>query len=153
MTLDWGDHRRVRWTRLCSEMLGGEQYVGTLTALLNLARGSFANAQDVPRERLQEGVKHVWPLLADIRPRLVAPLTNAVWDVMEPQVTAHAVPFARCPVPLTRKRTPIVFRFDGAPFLSLFIKPHNHPSRHFLTNAKIADLGKACQWFLAETHG
>src|SRR5712692_5365846 len=36
MNLDWGDQRKVRWTRLCSAMLGGEQYVRCLTALLNL---------------------------------------------------------------------------------------------------------------------
>lgn len=151
MTLDWGDHRKVRWTRLCSELLGGEQYVGTLTALLNLATGSFANERDVPRERLQAGfVERVWPLLADIRPRLVVALTNRVWKVMNPEIEKRAVPFATCPVPLTR--TPIIFRLDGSPFLSFFIKTHNHPSRHFLTDAKIADLGKACRWFL-ETDG
>ena len=128
-----------------------EQYVGTLTALLNLATGSFANERDVPRERLQAGfVERVWPLLADIRPRLVVALTNRVWKVMNPEIEKRAVPFATCPVPLTR--TPIIFRLDGSPFLSFFIKTHNHPSRHFLTDAKIADLGKACRWFL-ETDG
>jgi len=148
MNFDWGDSRKAPWTRLCSEMLGGDRYVGTLTALLNLDWRNSTSEKGIPESDLRAGfVDYVWPLLAKIRPRLVCPLTNRVRSIMLPEVEARRIAFPPCPVHLSRE--PIVFRLDGSPFLSFFVKPHNHPSRP-QTRQQISDVGQACRWFLAE---
>ena len=146
MNLDWGDHRKVRWTQLCAAMLGGGQYVGALTALLNLDWRHSTNEKEIPDEDLESGfAQFVWPVLGVIKPRLACPLTNRVWNTVLPEVEKHRVPFAPCPVPLPRE--PVVFRLPRSGFLTMLIKPHNHPSRP-LRREHIADVGKACQWFL-----
>lgn len=149
MSFDWGDQRITRWTRLCSEMLGSEHYVSSVTALLNLDWRHAANEKDIPTEELISGLNsYVWPLLNELRPRIVCALTNRVWDTIIPKVKPLRVPFPFCPVPLPRE--PIIFRLPGCDFNTLFIKPHNHPSRHFLSNDMISQVGKACQWFLKQ---
>jgi hypothetical protein len=148
MNLDWGDHRKGRWNRLCVEMLGHQAYVPALTSLLNLDWRHSTNAKEIPEDDLRTGLyAYVWPLITELKPRLVCALTNHVWEIMRPKVASLRVPFGPCPMQLARE--PIVFRLKGAGFPSLFVKPHNHPSR-FLKNTEIAELGRACRWFLAE---
>jgi hypothetical protein len=81
-----------------------------------------------------------------LKPRIVCALTNSVWSLLLPSVEEMRVPFSACPVELSRD--PVVFRLPPVEFNSIFVKPHNHPSRHFLSDAHIAALGEACQWFL-----
>ncbi len=151
MSFDWGDQRITRWTRLCSAMLGGERYVSALTALLNLDWRHSTNERDIPTQELLTGFDgYVWPLLGQIRPRIVSPLTNLVWDTMLSKVEPLRVSFSVCPVPLPRE--PIIFRSPGSDFNTMLIKPHNHPSRHFLTNHMISDVGRACEWFLNQAN-
>jgi hypothetical protein len=149
MNFNWGDNRKARWTRLCSKMLGNEEYVSALTALLNLDWCNSTKEKNIPDSALKDGfIDHVWPLLEKMRPRLVCPLTNRVWKTMLPEIEPlRVVNFEPCPVTLPRQ--PIVFRFVEADFMSFFIKPHNHPSRA-LSNDQIDDVGRACQWFLGQ---
>jgi hypothetical protein len=155
MDFPWKDHRKARWIRLCSTMLGKEEYVSALTALLNLDWCNSSREKDIPKPALEDGFNnHIWPLLKQIRPRLLCPLTNLVWDTMQPKIKERCVvdfpPYRDDGTPLEDRltRKPIVFRFDGADFMSFFIKPQNHPSRHFLTDPKIDEVGRACKWFL-----
>lgn len=151
MNFDWGDHRKVRWTRLCAEMLGSEAHARALTALLNLDWRHSANEKDISREALVEGLEGcIWPLLSVVRPRILCALTNRVWKTVLPKVEPLRVAFKPCPVILPRE--PIVFRLPGCDFPTFFIKPHNHPSR-FLSNEQMAALGEATRWFLAQPLG
>ena len=148
MNFDWGDHRKTRWTLLCSEMLGGSQYVGTLTALLNLDWRHSTSERAIPDEHLEDGLTNfVWPLLAELRPRLVCALTNRVWKTILPNVDRLRVSFPPCPVPIPR--APVVFRLAGCAFPTMLVKPYNHPSRP-QSKQQIAELGKACSWFLGQ---
>ena len=140
------DSRKARWTRLCSSMLGGDKYVGTMTALLNLDWRHSVNEKEIPEEDLLNGLsQYVWPLLVELRPRLVCPLTKRVWKIIAHEIEALRVPFPSCPFPL--RREPIVFKLPECAFPSILVKPDNHPSRA-LSYKEITVVGKACQWFL-----
>jgi hypothetical protein len=146
MSFKWGDSRHVRWTRLCAEMLGAEKYVPALTSLLNLDWRHSTSEKNVPEQDMLNGFTQcVWPLLAEVRPRLVCPLTNRVWDIVLRQAEKHRVPFEPCPIGLPR--APVFVTLPGSESVTMLIKPHTHPSRA-LSYAQIAELGKACRWFL-----
>jgi hypothetical protein len=151
MSFDWGDQRKTRWTRLCAEMLGSEKYVSSLTALMDLDWRHSASEKVIPPEELNSGfVNYVWPLLGEVQPRIVCALTNSVWNTIIPEIQSLQVSFPVYPDKHTLPREPVVFRLPGCDFNTLFIKPHNHPSRHFLTDEMISQVGKACQWFLKQ---
>src|SRR5437867_9867026 len=150
MNFDWGDHRKVRWRRLCSELLGGEEYVDSMTALLNLDSRHSTAEEVIPSEHLESGLQqYVWPLLQELPPRIVCPLTNRVWTTVAPLIAPLQIPFAACPIPLSCP--PIIFRLPATTFTTILIKPHNHPSCPFMSNDQMADLGKACRWFLGDS--
>ena len=149
MNFDWGDHRKARWIRLCAAMLGGEDYVPSLTALLNLDWRHSTSEKSIPQQDLLDGFQNfVWPLLRNLRPRLICALTNRVWDTVQATIAPFRIPFSRCPVPLSRE--PIILRLPSCQYSTFFLKAHNHPSR-FLSNAQILDLGKASEWFLGRS--
>ncbi len=149
MDLNWGDNRQARWVALCASMLGGDRYVSSLTALLNLDWRNSTEQKDVPQRDIVAGLnRYVWPLLGRIRPRIVCPLTDRVWDCVAEKVESLRVAFQSCPVSLPR--TPIVFQFSDCDFLTLLVKPRNHRSRA-LSYTEISEVGKACAWFLRRT--
>jgi hypothetical protein len=118
-----------------------------MTALLNLDWRHSTSEKATPMQHLESGLKqYVWPLLQELRPRIICPLTNRVWKTVVPLMAQFRIPFPECPVPLWRP--PIVLRLPATAFTTMLIKPHNHPSRPFLNNDQMADLGKACRWFL-----
>jgi hypothetical protein len=148
MNFDWGDHRKARWTRLCAEILGGEHYARSLTALLNLNWRHSTDEKAIPKPDLVTGWdRHILPLLADVRPRVVCALTNRVWDTVKPTAERARVALPDCPIQLARE--PIAFKIRECDFATLLVKSHNHPSR-FLRNDQMAALGQACSWFLNE---
>ncbi len=133
------------WTRLCAEMLGGDQYVRALSALLNLDWRHTSREKDIPDADLSAGLERdIWPLLPVLRPRLVAALTNRVWKTVLPLVENLRIAYPPCPVAL--RRDPVVFRLSKSAFPSMLLKVQ-HPSR-FLSYAQIAEVGRACKWFL-----
>jgi hypothetical protein len=144
-----------RWIRLCAAMLGSEQYVSSLTALLELDWGNSVNERDISPEELRSGwLYHIWPLLGEIRPRIVCALTNKVWNAIIPEIEPLRVSFTSCPVTLTYRgpirHQPVVFRLPGCDFNTLHIKPPHHPSWPNLTDDMISQVGEACQWFLSQ---
>lgn len=148
MNFDWGDHRKARWTRLCAAILGDDSHARTLTALLNLDWRHSTNERLIPDESLRGGwTDHIWPLLPQVRPRIVCALTNRTWNIVVPTIESLQIPMAECPFKLARN--PIRFRIPGCNFSTWLVKPHNHPSRP-LSNEQIDELGRACQWFLAK---
>ncbi len=148
MKFYWGDRPRPRWAKLCAEILGGESYANTLTALLNLDWRHSTSEKSIPQVDLTHGWnERVLPLLLKVRPGIVCALTNRVWDIVEPWAQRRSVVLPRCPVPLARE--PIGFTIDGCEFPTFLVKSHNHPSRG-LSNEHIVDLGRACQWLLNE---
>lgn len=90
MNFNWGnpegtkqDARYKRWTGMCSHILGGDAYVFALTALFNLDWTHSADQKTLSKERLREGwEKHVWPLIQKVKPVILCPLTNQVWNIM-----------------------------------------------------------------------
>jgi hypothetical protein len=152
IAFDWGGQRVKRWERMCAAILGGDKYWPALTALLNLDWQHSGDEKRIQQASLAYGLNnYVWPLLSDLRPRIVCALTNSVWDVLRPAAEENLIAFPPCPVALSRQ--PLVFRIPTSDFNTVLIKPHNHPSRHFLTEAHIASMGAACRWFLAEDTG
>jgi hypothetical protein len=115
MRFDWGDQRVNRWIRLCAAMLGSEQYVSSLTALLDLDWRHSASEKNIPPEELKSGfVNYIWPLLGELRPRIVCALTNNVWDTIISKVDPLRVSFPSSPVLLTYngvqiRRQPVMF--------------------------------------------
>jgi hypothetical protein len=147
MNFDWGDQRKVRWTQLCAEMLGEERYVRAMTALLNLDWKHSTDEKAIPKADLENGWnEHILPLLSQVRPRIVCALTNRVWRIVAPVAERTQVALPDCPVKLARE--PMAFKIHGCNFPTLLVKSHYHPSWPFLTNARMADLGRACAWFL-----
>ena len=147
MNLDWGDHRKARWTRLCAAILGDEDRALALTALLNLDARYSTREGAIPDGVLQLGWrKRIRPLLREVRPRIVCALTNRVWDTIVSSLDGTAREID-CPFDLARR--PMAFRLPGCGFTTIVVKPHNHPSR-FLRNEEIAELGRACQWLIEE---
>jgi hypothetical protein len=146
MNFDWGDHRERRWILLCAEMLGGSEYVRTMTALLNLDWRHSTEEKAIPDRDLLSGFrKYVWPLLNELGPRLACPLTKRVWRIVRDATDRIRVPFPPCPIWLPQD--PIVLELPGCGFPTILIKPHNHPSRA-LSNDQIVQVGRVCRWFL-----
>jgi hypothetical protein len=125
------------------------QYVFPLTALLNLDWQHSADEKAIPEKDLADGwERYVWPLLQDIRPRLVCPFTKNVWDNVIGTVASHRIEFPTSPfLDSLAPRQPVVFQLPGCDFPSMLLKPHNHPSRPITTD-QIAEVGRACQWFV-----
>ena len=140
--------RNRRWSRLCAEMLGGEHYVTSMTALLNLDWRNSSSERDIPKADLISGFRdYIWPLLNKLRPRIICALTRRVWDTAAPELEQHRVPFPECPI--TLPLAPIIFRLPKSDFPTMLIKSHNHPSRA-LSYAHISILGQVCTWFLKQ---
>lgn len=151
MRFDWNDRRVARWTRICAAMLGSERYVSSLTALLDLDWRHSVGEKHIPTAELHSGlVNYVWPLLGELRPRIVCALTNRVWETIIPKIEPLRVSFPVYPDRDALRREPVIFRLPGCDFHTLLIKPHNHPSYHYLTADMISRVGKACQWFLRQ---
>jgi hypothetical protein len=140
MSFRWGSHRNARWTRLCATILGDECRARTLTALLNLDWRHSTNEWAISDARLRTGwTNRIWPLLAEVRPRIVCALTNRVWDVIT-NSREGACEVAKCRFKLARE--PLWLTIPGCGFQTLLVKS-NHPSR-FLSNKQIDQLGRAC---------
>ena len=138
-------HRKRRWNRLCAEMLGGEHYISSTVALLNLDWSHHPSESAIPQEHLTSGfTEYVWPLLTQLRPRIICPLTRRVWDTIMPEIYQRRVSFPDCPISLPR--APIFLRLPDCAFVTMLIKPHNHPSRA-LSYEQISVIGQACTWF------
>jgi len=148
--------RKRRWQRLCAAMLGGEQYITSMTALLNLDWRHSSSESDIPQADLIAGLTdYIWPLLYELGPRIVCVLSNRTWDTVYPQITqCEGVPL-NLPFPLTDSRgikpsrQPLAFRLPDCDFQTLLIKPHRHPSRA-LSYEQISIIGRACQQFLQQ---
>lgn len=141
-------HRKRRWYRLCAAMLGGEQYVTSMTAVLNLDWRNSSSERAIPQQALAAGFEnYIWPLLQKMQPRIVCTLPKRVWNTVEPKIDQCRVPFPQCPVSLPYN--PVVFRFPNSHFVTMLIKPHNHPSRA-LSYTQISIVGEACTWFLRQ---
>lgn len=55
MNFDWGDHRKVRWVRLCAAMLGDEDHARALTALVNLSGQHATDERTISEADLEAG--------------------------------------------------------------------------------------------------
>lgn len=149
MNFNWGDSREKKWTRFCSDMLGSPQHARALTALLNLASQHSTNARrDLRASEFGSSWAHaVWPVLKKVRPRIVCTLMDSVWDTVLPTVRAASIPFATNPYPGGLKHDPVIFRFPEAPWPSIAFQSYKHPN--YMSRERTAEMGKACQWFLA----
>jgi hypothetical protein len=126
-----------RWVSLCASLLGGEQYVQPMTADFNLDWGHEGNQRNVAQDYLGAGLDIIWPLLKTVKPRIVMPLTRTVCELVITKIPGAALPKVAQPL-----------RFKIGDCESLLLRPHNHPSRHFLTPAHIEQLGAISQEFL-----
>ncbi len=146
--------RRHRWNRLCSDILGGTNYIASMTALLNLDWRHSTDEREIPQKDLDTGFSdYVWPLLRVLRPRVICALTDRVWGTILQQIAmCDASPF-NLPFPLTDSkgyrptRNPLVFRFPNCDFQTILVKPHRHPSRA-LSYEQCFIIGHVCRTFL-----
>lgn len=148
------DPRTARWTRLCAEILGEESCISAMTALLNLDWRHSTSENAIPQEDLAAGfTRYVWPLLQQLRPRIVCVLSNRTWDTIYPQIRDFEIALPRFRFSLADScgvkpsREPLVFKLPDCDFPSLLIKPHRHPSRA-LSYEQISIIGRSCRRFL-----
>jgi hypothetical protein len=148
--INWkGKARVARWNRLCNALIGEEDCIRSLTALLNLDWGNNSNSSNIPKTYLELGFsKYVWPLIIEAKPKILVALTNRVWDVMRNEILKHRVNYTVPSNKLTRE--PIFFRIPGSDFISVLIKTQNHPSRHFFTDKHIKEISGFTDWFLSQ---
>jgi hypothetical protein len=128
--------RSRRWAKLITACVGSEPVARHLTALWNLDWGHEPNERNVPPEFLSAGLEDILSLIAQARPRLVVPLSNRVAQVIRAGLVARNVTLNPVASHLTFPAYEVSFPRIGFP--SVVIKPPNHPSRHFLTDTKIA---------------
>jgi hypothetical protein len=148
--------RKTAWSRLCSEILGIDEYE-YLTAILNLDWRHSTDQNEVSKGDLVRGFeRYIWPLLPRLHPRILCPLSNPVWDTINPTLTDYRVQFSKCPINLTDSRgnrptqEPFVAKLPGCEALTLILKPHRHPSRA-LSREQMQILGKVAAWFFRAT--
>lgn len=146
--------RRARWQRLCVDIFGAEPYVSAMTALLNLDWRNSSSEITIPQGDLSSGLtNYIWPLLQQLRPRIICVLSNRTWDTIYPQIeqcgaVALKLPFSLRDSHATEpSRQPVVFHLPACKFQTLLVKPHRHPSRA-LSYEQISLVGRACQQFL-----
>ena len=146
--------RRYRWNRLCSDILGGTDYISSMTALLNLDWMHSTDERKIPQEDLDAGFRdYIWPLLTVLRPRVVCALTNRVWGTILPQIMTCAVSPFKLAFSLADSkdhkpsRDPLIFHFPNCAFPTLLVKPHRHPSRA-LSYEQCDIIGRVCEMFL-----
>ncbi len=149
--------RGPRWNRLCGALLGNCQYTATLTALVNLDWSHEPDERKVPQAHLVSGFHdHIWKLLVQLRPRIICALTRRVWDTVTPEVRQFEMAdFPKCPIAPSEPRlrlpvAPMFIRIPGCDFVTMLIKPHNHPSRPYLGVRHIAVLGQVSSWFQSQ---
>jgi hypothetical protein len=150
--------RKKRWHRLCAAMLGGEDYVTSMTALLNLDWRHSSSESSIPQQDLVAGfTDYIWPLLNRLRPRMICVFSNRTWDIVFPQIIRYHTRSPRFPFSLADSRgikpssDPVVFELPDCDFPTLLIKPHRHPSRA-LSYEQISIIGRACQQFLRQAN-
>jgi hypothetical protein len=148
--------RKRRWQRLCAAMLGGERYITSMTALLNLDWRHSCRERDIPQADLIAGfTDYIWPLLNELQPRIISVLSNRTWNTVSPQITEGGGMPLNLPFPLTDSRGinpsrhALVFQLPDCYFRTLLIKPHRHPSRA-LSYEQVSIIGRACQQFLQQ---
>ena len=146
--------RKHRWNRLSAEILGNEKYISTLAAQINLDWSHSPDERNVHQRDLEGGFEeHIWPLFPLLQPRIICALTNRVWDIFFPQISAK--PF-NLPFTLTDSkgvnpsRHPHIFRFPNCDFDTLLLKPHRHPSRA-LSYEQCSIIGRVSATFLNES--
>lgn len=149
--------RKARWQRLCVDILGADRYVSAMTALLNLDWRNSSSEMAIHQADLSSGLtNYIWPLLQQLRPRIICVLSNRTWDTIYPEIeqcgaVALKLPFSlRDSHAIEPSRQPVVFHLPACEFQTLLVKPHRHPSRA-LSYEQISLIGRACQQFLQVT--
>ncbi|MFA6546223.1 MAG: hypothetical protein WCS99_17520 [Limisphaerales bacterium] len=149
--------RGHRWNRLCKALLGEDRYTPALTALVNLDWSHETDEREVSPKHLVSGFHdHIWKLLIQLRPRIICALTRRVWDTVAPEVRQFEMAdFPKCPIEPSEPRlrlpvAPMFIRIPGCDFVTMLIKPHNHPSRPYLGVRHIAVLGQVSTWFQSQ---
>lgn len=159
------DGRRATWNRLGRALLGklklgtdeGSGYAKTLTALLNLDWSNSASEATIPTKYLANGFRDfIWPLLQEVRPRILCPLSDKVWSTIHGEIqkcnpteflTKESLASLKGKKPRTPTKSPLVFRFPSSDFETLLIKPHMHPSRG-LSKEETVIINNVCAKFL-----
>lgn len=137
--------RQTRWNKLLLACLDSEDAVAKLSALFNLDWGHHSNEKDVPPADLVAGSDEVVGELVRVKPRIVVPLTRLVWSYLMSALTKCGAVIVSNPA--TSNHQSLAIRLPGIDFTTLVIRPQNHPSRHFLTDAKIGLLREDLQKF------
>jgi len=79
------DAREKRWEKLILACLLGDQNAAeSLVAICNLDWGNFGSENDIPKSNLTDGANTVVPVVAQMSPRLVVPLSRLVWTYLPP---------------------------------------------------------------------
>ena len=132
---DGSQARQRRWNKLLLACLDTEDGVAKLSALFNLDWGHHSSERDIPPENLAAGADDVASELQLTKPRIVVALTKLVWSYLLPALIKQGAVIVSDAAAAHHQA--VLIRLPQAKFLTVVIRPKNHPSRHFLTNAKI----------------
>jgi hypothetical protein len=159
---DSGKPRKWRWNRLLLACLGSQEVVAQLSAaynlnwehhaeaveqlsaIYNLDWGNHADEQSIPPCYLSSGEDVVVKYILLARPRFIIPLSRLVWGHLASGLQRAGGEVLREGVLPKHESRLIRLPSDGASeyFEAVVARPHNHPSRHFLTAAWIETFGK-----------
>jgi hypothetical protein len=144
--------RQERWNRLLLACLLTPEAVQHLSALYNLDWGHYPDESSVPTSDLKRGAETVVEYLALARPKIVVPLSRAVWKHLVLALAASGSVVTRQDVIPEHQSLLIRLRGKGGllDFETIVARPYNHPSWHFLTKKRIEAFGKGIAGLTAE---
>lgn len=147
---DGSRSRQERWNRLLLACLATPDGVRYLSALYNLDWGHFPSERSVPTENLTLGADVVVEYLNRAKPRIVVPLTKLVWSHLLPALIRFETTILK-DGPIAHHQSMLVrLKYNKIPLEhdTIIVRPHNHPSRHFLTTKWIETLGMELARFI-----
>ena len=137
---DGSKSRQTRWNKLLVACLDTEEAVKKLSAIFNLDWGHHSSERCVPPNYLVHGAGVVASNIKVTQPRIIVPLTKLVWSYLIPALIKEGATVIRENV--VQNHQSLTLRLQGSDFDSIVIRPWNHPSRHFLTNERIAQFAE-----------
>jgi hypothetical protein len=140
---DGSTSRQTRWNKLLLACLETEDAVLKLSAIFNLDWGHHSSEKCVHRahpEYFIHGASVVASSITGTRPRIIVPLTKTVWSYLIPALLESGATLIR--ENNIQNHQSLTLRLRGCDFESIVVRPWNHPSWHYLTTEKIAQLAK-----------
>lgn len=140
--------RNARWLMLARAALGSQKAAEALSSVVNLDWGHCADSSKIPEGNLKAGCPRVLKMMKQAQPRVVVTLVARTWWVLKDFLKDYEVASFQKPQTELLSEPPMVIQIPGVKHRTVILKSPHHPSWHYFTEARAAQVKKAVEWFL-----